>query len=112
MPYIVTTKRPAPALGTSGRMDGEEYMRDHDHGAYRDGPCLGCEREAGERCAVATMEEARDKVLVEILMYAPWDGDATISESGGTVGPLPDGTVIEVVAISDLRYREIEAGAW
>jgi hypothetical protein len=29
-------------------MPGDDYMGDHDHGSYRDGPCPGCERERAE----------------------------------------------------------------
>jgi hypothetical protein len=99
MPYVVTTKRLTP--------DG-----------------LGVTR-PNERRAVATLEEARQAVndadeigAVEDLLFdlaqtvmrddpqLHWDRDRgliylrawdqLIPESGGTVGPLPDGTVIEV----------------
>jgi hypothetical protein len=59
------------------------------------------------RYAVATLDEAREITLEAIgatcEAYPQSDGeddalDATISlpESGGTIGPLPDGTVIQV----------------
>lgn len=59
------------------------------------------------RRAVATLEEAGDRVADIVTDIAgdgrdgrdQWDDQiAAFTESGGTVGPLPDGTVIEVRA--------------
>jgi hypothetical protein len=49
------------------------------------------------RFAVATLEEARDKVyeLVENMVDYPAHEATSIGEAGGTID-LPDGTVIEV----------------
>jgi hypothetical protein len=61
------------------------------------------------RRAVATLDEARDEVF---RLWWQLDADSTsakavddlVTDQGGTVGPLPDGTVIEVerVDIADL----------
>lgn len=80
-PYIVTTSEPFDAA-------------------------VHCTRPAFTRRAVATLDEAR-----EVIRQIAWDrppgqtptpDDAmaihALPESGGTVGPLPDGTVIEVEA--------------
>jgi hypothetical protein len=82
MPYIITTSEP---------FDADV----HTH------------RPAFTRRAVATLEETHDHVFEEIwAAYGRTAGtnDATpalgqadaLTESGGTIGPLPDGTVIEV----------------
>lgn len=56
-------------------------------------------RRARDRTAVATLDEARE--AAHSAIPAPTCGDYhgaiySLSDSGGTVGPLPDGTVIEV----------------
>lgn len=89
MPYIITTNEPFDAAV-------------HVH------------RPAFTRRAVATLEEARQRVFevcedtygigrnVEAQILAT----RSITEEGGTVGSLPDGTVIEVKRVSrhDLEY--------
>jgi hypothetical protein len=84
MPYIVTTKRPA-------KVDHDEERAEREHVSRR---------------AVATLEEARDFIY---SLCAETDVDDEriaddidrLPESGGTVGPLPDGTVIEVKPCED-----------
>jgi hypothetical protein len=79
VPYVITVKRPCP-----GCDDGETHER--------------------SRRAVAGLEEAReaarDSVYVHIGTSDRWLSFMRtvddLGESGGTVGPLPDGTVIEV----------------
>lgn len=90
MPYIVTTKRRYHE--GANRADGSPYL-------------------TVSRRAVATLEEARWFAQNPGWRYGVSDGytaaegeDAakvlraarSLPESGGTVGPLPDGTVIEV----------------
>jgi len=55
------------------------------------------------RRAVATLEEARDVAEDAVIGEGRFDNDeaflaaiVALPESGGTIGPLPDGTVIEV----------------
>jgi hypothetical protein len=92
MPYIIVTETPSPL-----DQQGVEPTID--------------------RTAVATLDEARWNVADAIgraewsteAPGQPWDGaftpdergqaDEAVSESGGTVGPLPDGTVIEVRSV-------------
>lgn len=81
-PYIVTTKQPSLAL--------------------QDEPLI--ER---SRRAVATLDEAMDYLCELVLFAGDPDAALPVDESGGTVGPLPDGTVIEVEATTRL-----EAVAW
>jgi hypothetical protein len=112
MPYIVTTYEPVPT--------GVEHM-----GAVE------MTREPLSRRAVATLENrrrpdgieepgARQAVISRIAKcafdagttdgYQPHEDAArTLPESGGTVGPLPDGTVIEVKPESG-AVLAIEAG--
>jgi hypothetical protein len=80
MPYIVTTKRPAAGPTFVSRravatLDGRYCPQ---HGLTRDEHCrasLGSDGQGAVFCQEATRP---------------------LPESGGTVGPLPDGTVIEV----------------
>jgi hypothetical protein len=52
---------------------------------------------ADERQAVATLDEARNAVWQAVQAQERFRADAfTITESGGSVGPLPDGTVITI----------------
>jgi hypothetical protein len=58
--------------------------------------------------AVATLEEARKTIAPTILAASPnhvWH----LAEAGGTVGPLPDGAVIEVRPIEPFALG-LEAG--
>lgn len=78
MPYIITTSEP---------FDAEKHVH----------------RPAFSRRAVVTLDEAREATTA-IIVDGPnrYGTDAQILESyvlpeqGGTIGPLPDGTVIEV----------------
>jgi hypothetical protein len=91
MPYIVTTKRPAAGPTFVSRravatLDGRYCPQ---HGLTRDEHCrasLGSDGQGAVFCQEATRP---------------------LPESGGTVGPLPDGTVIEVeqVGWADLAWR-------
>jgi hypothetical protein len=135
MPYVVTTKRPCLDCfdGISKEPD-PALVADPEvpwHMTWK--PCETC---ADETCptgyivsrrAVATLEEARIYASTWITdrwssspAFARGDGDLyrpetrpmvaqadALPESGGTVGPLPDGTVIEVEVIwwEDLRER-------
>jgi hypothetical protein len=92
MPYIVTTHYP---------------HRDEEEGGSA----------PDERTAVATLEEAREAVAQTInaarvpnLHPAVAQYDA-LPEAGGTVGPLPDGTVIEV-RHAPISSPFADAGAW
>jgi hypothetical protein len=87
MPFIVTTKRPC-------NCDGDPHI-----GSI-------------SRRAVATLEEARESLTAEVLAaygdrrdveFRNCNADARcLPGSGGTTGPLPNGTVIEVEALSPL----------
>ena len=62
------------------------------------------------RRAVATSEEARWEIRnftdSHFAYYGRYHGDA-VSEQGGTVGPLPDGTVIELEHVTWPRLGEL-----
>jgi hypothetical protein len=107
MPYVVTTRQPCPEGHTEPVMQGDGHGWDGT--SYHTPPCATCD----DRCevivsrrAVATLEEAQRAAAEITLPYAltvqPAEDKAmsaacsAITESGGTVGPLPDGTVIEV----------------
>jgi N6-adenosine-specific RNA methylase IME4 len=58
---------------------------------------------------VATLERAHDEAELASGLARKYVEDR-IAESGGTVGPLPDGTLIEVeTAVATKRYRTIVA---
>jgi hypothetical protein len=89
MPYIITTTTPGPRY--SALANPRAYSRSVPDVT---------------RTAVATLEEAREAVERKIRYlhahapedhpdYRPFIPDE-LPDSGGTVGPLPDGTVIEV----------------
>jgi hypothetical protein len=77
MPYIVTTKRPVDAVDCG-----------HPEAPRNGWPV--------SRRAVATLEESIRAVADAQTMAVGFTTGVTLPESGGTVGPLPDGTVIEV----------------
>lgn len=85
MPYIIET-----------RYDHEPAARRLEAAGYV-GEAFQLRHSVPTRTAVATLDEARK------VVWGPLDWRGTcehISESGGTVGPLPDGTVIEVRQVS------------
>jgi hypothetical protein len=101
MPYIMTTKRP-PAIPVMGSINEPKLAREGI--TVERGPD-GIAIAFVSRHAVATLDDARfhigikmggrvgrpvkvPKEFIEVL--------ANLSESGGTVGPLPDGTLITV----------------
>jgi hypothetical protein len=87
MPYIVTTKRPGYRPSRIGYLDDMRVV---------------------SRRAVATLEDAR-AAAQEACSGPDFMGPleaSLISESGGTVGPLPDGTVIEVERVDAYNARQ------
>jgi hypothetical protein len=60
--------------------------------------------EVVDRATVDSLDEARETAYSTVTQYTPRHGDAHgaatkalgMSERGGTIGPLADGTVIEV----------------
>lgn len=82
MPFIVTTKRPCPAC-VHGPAGGGEHRP-----------------ESVSRVAVATLSDVHDRIVRE-----HGAGDLTtidlmlVNDGGGSVGPLSDGTTIEVKPI-------------
>lgn len=59
----------------------------------------------GSQIAVATLDEARERIVrivagtsrsQAVLDDARWTYADPLPDEGGTVGPLPDGTVMEV----------------
>ena len=90
MPYVITAKRTRTV---------ENGMR------------LTNWSEPHPRRAVATLAEARDAAFYEVRKDDPKHDDPPeyavaeqlarlLPEAGGTIGPLPDGTVIEVEYVS------------
>lgn len=96
-------------------------------------PGPGASLEATFRCAVATLEEARKaaarKIMEQDSPFGHYDERMAMavervtretSEAGSTVGPLPDGTVIEVERVDEQElwsrlgepegYREGDVG--
>jgi hypothetical protein len=80
MPYVITTKRQTPF----GRAGGQTIGGPVDV--------------ILSRRAVSTLEDARRALWDVLNEYEalPMQVGAPLREAGGTVGPLPDGTVIEV----------------
>jgi hypothetical protein len=99
MPYIIETSR------------GCGYCT---HCGYGSEPSAECLHKASTRTAVATLDEAADQIehIADAWLDGVSEGNYTVEthrqyrriieachawdESGGTVGPLPDGTVIKV----------------
>lgn len=95
MPFIITTKRPQSQI--------EPQITWHV-----------------SRLAVATLEEAR----TEVTRLALVDGEALLAENyadlrqqfaavreaGGTVGPFPDGTTVEVKPVNWLGIERLTLG--
>lgn len=99
MPYVITA--------------GSKYRKNHSlecwplpRGGFPPDQC-GCEfMDSFTRITVATLDEAREAATDAVGEHAPapadgqpdeWDAAlATIDATGGTIGPLPDGTVVEV----------------
>jgi len=79
MPYIITTYERGEVYGTPNAVKTKS------------------------RVAVATLDEAREKVtdLSKIpTETAPRQIIEAIDATGGTIGPLPDGTIVEAVWVS------------
>jgi hypothetical protein len=107
MPFIIETRktgrRPADnPLGMWSAMARQGSLRD----------------DLVSRLAVATLEEARDATYNEcVLAWHRRDLSHEIDrlmgeiralpESGGTIGPLPDGTIIEVMPATWTRLYEL-----
>jgi hypothetical protein len=89
-PYIVTTKYPHDRPALMGSIPRRESRR-----------------------AVATLEEAHEHVSDIIDAHGSGGRAWAWHESGGTVGPLPDGTLIEVEAVkwsdSEAQRRILDA---
>ena len=108
MPYIITT-RPDCGCGWGSLCDNQTGCGASFH------------EDRSTSHAVATLEEARDAAL-DIMWPYTYDKHACrfeitaeighLPESGGTIGPLPDGTVIEVerVSLATLHARIVNGG--
>jgi hypothetical protein len=98
MPYIITT------LNTTihGEPMEDQAVADVD-GATRTAVATLDEARIEARIVVAT-ERAIDGASEQIISRAMQTAD-TLPESGGTIGPLPDGTVIEV---REMTYEDID----
>jgi hypothetical protein len=118
MPYIVVVKRPV-----APDEDGAPFCSTCSH--YHEGACLcpECGRPTPcrahsqgtftqiptfdvSRHAVATLENARESTAYTVICIdqdcrrsSYEDAARSLPKAGGTVGPLPDGTVIEVKSI-------------
>src|SRR4051812_13657710 len=103
MPYLVTTMYGEPRSDRPGHVGGVAWER-------------------VSRLAVATLGKARSAVKRAIMDLAPESGSLkpylaaqqqadALPESGGTVGPLPDGTTIrvELAATGDLAAAALVA---
>jgi hypothetical protein len=60
-----------------------------------------------DRRAVATLDEAHDYIGTMTDDDAVWNDARHVIESGGTIGPLPDGTVIEVRHVDWIAMRTL-----
>ena len=93
MPYIITI---APRADHAPERNGDLDRESHDG-------CDICAQQRADthRTAVATLDEARTAAYFACDAAKPYedpfkDAACDLPESGGSVGPLPDGTVIEV----------------
>jgi hypothetical protein len=93
MPYTIRTLQPI----------GRSPVPPTERTPMNDRPML---REMA-RTAVATLDEAREAARkAQCGGYGPDTIRSLIGEAGGTIGPLPDGTVIEVRGAS---YADLAA---
>lgn len=95
MPYVITTSKPCPEGHTEPVMQGDGHGWDGT--SMHTPPCETCDDrcEMLTRRAVATREEAQaeqDRLLAE----HGHKGGFVLATGTVRVGPLPDGTVIEV----------------
>lgn len=91
MPYVITTRQ--PWYHADGEFAGDTI----------------------DRRAVATLEEAHAAIRnfcdETFAYYGRYHADANaIPEAGGTVGPLPDGTIIEVAPFDRARLLTVTSG--
>ena len=111
MPYIITT--------TQALHEGERVVVDALESVGTRVVIGG--QPIVSRMAVATLDEARSRIVgtVDSANYATPAGNAaatfapiydqirTLPESGGTIGPLPDETVIEVRHVDWIALRKM-----
>jgi hypothetical protein len=85
VPYVMTTKRPY------SREEVQALRGRGEHGPIANMITVS-------RRAVATLDAELPRLMREHGANGDWatSAVANLRESGGTVGPLPDGTVIEV----------------
>ncbi len=63
---------------------------------------------ASARRAVATLDEARERVAIQASDRDGWNREGLeLPAIGGTVGPLPDGTVIEVEQVDWIDFERL-----
>lgn len=100
MPYVITTTTPGYYCMHCGP-----------------GACTTDSHSLVSRVAVATLEDARKHCLEETVRTHAWgygsqpfiSASRALPESGGTIGPLPDGTIIEVRRVDNFALG-MEAG--
>lgn len=91
-------------------MSEESYMGDHDHGAHRDGPCPGCERERREISSTPLARASRVAATLENYRYAYGNEDelqlhlANVLDGGWTtIREYPLGTGRIDIYVPELR---------
>lgn len=97
MPYIISVTAPRATARTANGRDLERHERS------------GSGRDTISSVAVATIEETREAAQNAVIdgcatnpPQSPgscahhYDAASTLGEQGGTIGPMPDGYVIEV----------------
>lgn len=90
MPYIVTTRKPYP---------------------YKAANAVPPDATIDTRTAVATLDDARGHARVSLGGALGWQvvehrtAIDELPESGGTIGPLPDGSMIEVRPVDGMTLR-------
>ena len=113
MPYTIATHTPEVADAVGAEVEGYPHPQP---GVSRTSVRIEQHR------AVATLPEARRAAHAVILRCerastvefdtGPYRDATNVSEAGGTIGPLPDATVIEVerVTFADLRRAGVVNG--
>ena len=99
MPYIVTTKEPVHHPGEAVTIREGDYVPPRGrHAGGSQGATGSVQADLNDYASTSATDGDYDRVSDQLQ---------TLPESGGTIGPLPDGTVIEVK-----QWREEVACAW
>ena len=110
MPYVITTRNPRIDQSVEhhavATLEGRDYCRAHGTRPRYETRCGLCG-------ATFAHEQGAKNIASQVVFehtetMQPWlDQVAHLSEAGGTIGPLPDGTVIEVAHMNSVAMLDL-----